>query len=119
MMADTLQTLLDKRELDELIFRTMHAMDSHDWPGYRASLVPDAEFDFTDHGVATDDANDVMKGADNFVAILASVIEGFDSTQHIVTNLLHKIDGDRATTSCYVLAEHFLNNNRGDRNVGC
>jgi hypothetical protein len=118
-MADTLQTLLDKRELDELIHRTMHAMDSHDWPGYRAGLVADAEFDFTDHGVATDDANDVMKGADNFVAILASVIEGFDATQHIVTNILHQLDGDRATTSCYVLAEHFLNNDRGDRNVGC
>jgi len=118
-MRDGLQDLLDKRELDELISRTMHAMDTHDWPTYRAGLVEEAEFDFTDHGVATDDAAQVMKGADNFVSILASVIEGFDATQHSVTNILHTLKGDTAFTACYVVAEHFLNNDRGDRNVGC
>lgn len=118
-MADELRSLLDKRALDEMVYKCMHAMDTHDWPLYRANIVDDASFDFTDHGVATDDAGDVMRGADNYLAILSSVIEGFDSTQHSITNMYHEIDGDRASTRCYVLAEHFLNNDRGDRNVAC
>lgn len=118
-MCDTLEDLLDKKALDEIIFQAMHAMDSRDWPSYRAVITEDSEFDFRDHGVATDDAVDVMRGGDAYLAVLASVIEGFDSTQHTVSNILHKLDGDRADTRCYICAEHFLNNDRGGRRVTC
>jgi|GEM_PF-1400995 len=118
-MADSLQILLDKRALDEMVFKCMHAMDTHDWALYRAQITDDAEFDFTDHGVATDDAAEPMRGADNYLAVLDSVISGFDATQHCVTNMYHELDGDSAKTKCYVYAEHFLNNSRGDRRVAC
>ena len=119
MNPDDLQTLLDKRALDEMVHACMHAMDTHDWPQYRARITDDAEFDFTDHGVATDSASAVMRGADVYLPILASVIEGFDATQHTVTNLLHEVNGNAAHTRCYVCAEHFLNNDRGGRRVTC
>ena len=118
-MSEKLQELMDKRALDELIYSTMHAMDSSDWPAYRKGMTDDAEYDFTSHGVATDKAAEIMKGADYFITVLAGVLEGFESTQHHVTNILHTLNGDTATTNCYVFSEHFLNNDRGDRSVSC
>lgn len=111
--------LFDKRALDELIYGAMHAMDGHDWAAYRKNLLDDAEFDFTRHGVASERAGEIMRGADYFVTVLASVLEGFDATQHHVTNLLHEIDGDTAISKSYVYAEHFLMNDRGDPSVTC
>jgi hypothetical protein len=118
-MADETQMLHDKRALDEMVYKCMHAMDTHEWPLYRAQLTDDAEFDFTDHGVATEEAADVMRGADNYLAVLRSVIEGFDATQHCISNMFHDVTGDSAKTQCYVLAEHFLNNSRGGRRITC
>jgi len=116
-MTDLLQELLDKRALDELIFRTMHALDACDWPAYRASFVEDAAFDFREHGAAPPQARQVIIGIDTIIALQKSVIEGFDTAQHHVTNMVHSIDGDNAVTDCNLYAEHFLNNDRGDRSV--
>jgi hypothetical protein len=116
-MTDLLQELLDKRALDELIFRTMHALDECDWRAYGASFVADAAFDFTEHGAAPPEARQVIVGIDKVIALQKSVLEGFDTAQHHVTNMIHAIDGDSATTDCYLYAEHFLNTNRGDRSV--
>jgi hypothetical protein len=118
-MSEALQDLLDNMALNELIYSRLHAMDARDWVAYRAGLLDDAEFDFTDHGVATDKAAEIMKGADYFVTILQSVIDGFDATQHHATNLLHQVNGDTAESSSYVYAEHFLSNDRGDPSVTC
>ena len=116
-MTDLLKELLDKRALDELIFRTMHALDACDWSAYGASFVPDAVFDFREHGAAPPEARQVIEGIDKVIALQKSVIEGFDTTQHHVTNMIHAIDGDTAVTDCYLYAEHFLNTERGDRSV--
>jgi hypothetical protein len=116
-MTDLLTELLDKRALDELIFRTMHALDSRDWPAYRASFVEDAAFDFREHSAAPAQARQVIVGIDTIVALQRSVIEGFDTAQHHVTNMVHSIDGDDAVTDCHLYAEHFLNNHGGDRSV--
>ena len=34
-------------------------------------------------------------------------------------NILHTLDGDTAKTNCYIYADHYLTNDRGDRNVAC
>jgi hypothetical protein len=116
-MSDPLQELLDKRALDELVFRTMHALDACDWRAYGASFVEDVVFDFREHGAAPPEARQLIVGLDTIIALQKSVIEGFDITQHLVTNMLHAIDGDCATTDCYLYAEHFLTTDRGDRSV--
>lgn len=116
-MTDPLHQLLDKRALDELIVRTMHALDDCDWRAYRDSFVEDVVFDFREHGAAPPEARQLIVGLETIVALQKSVIEGFDLTQHHVTNMLHAIDGDSATTDCYLYAEHFLNTDRGDRSV--
>ena len=116
-MSDPLKELLDKRALDELIYRTMHALDARDWRAYRTSFVEDVVFDFREHSAAPPEARQLIVGFDNFLKLQRAVIEGFDTAQHHVTNMVHALDGDSATTDCYLYAEHFLNTDRGDRSV--
>jgi hypothetical protein len=116
-VTDALQTLLDKHALDHLIYSSMHAIDSGDWSNYRKGFAEDVEFDFTDHGVAPSETAKPMTGIDYVITIMRSVMDGFDAAQHHVTNMVHHLDGDTATTDCYVYAEHFLNNDRGDRSI--
>jgi hypothetical protein len=116
-MNDLVKELLDKRALDELIFRTVHALDACDWRAYGTSFVSDVVFDFREHGAAPPEARQLIVGLDKIIALQKSVIEGFDIAQHHVTNMVHAIDGDRATTDCNLYAEHFLNTDRGDRSV--
>jgi hypothetical protein len=116
-MDPVIQTLSDKRELDELIYGAIHALDKSDWETYRVFFLEDVEFDFREHGVATEKANDVMRGIDLFIPVVSSVMTGFEAAQHHLTNMVHRLKGDQAHSECYVYAEHFLNNDRGDRSV--
>jgi len=118
-MTNAIQELLDKRALDELVYGCMNAVDALDWKTYRGLLLDDAEFDITDHGVAPDETAEIIKGADQLLSVVKSVLTGFEAVQHHVTNMVHRVDGDEATTNAYVYAEHFLNNDRGDRSVTC
>jgi hypothetical protein len=116
-MNELVKELLDKRALDELIFRTVHALDACDWRAYGTSFVDDVVFDFREHGAAPPEARQLIVGLDKIIALQKSVIEGFDIAQHHVTNMVHAVDGDDATTDCNLYAEHFLNTDRGDRSV--
>lgn len=109
--------LRDKIALDELIFGIMYALDGCDWAAYAAAFTDDVTFDFRDHGAAPPEARAIVVGIAKITASQRSVMEGFDAAQHHVTNMLHSIDGDTAVTDCYLYAEHFLNNDRGDRSV--
>jgi hypothetical protein len=119
MTDERLAALFDKRELDELIHTQALAVDTHDWALYRRCFADSVNFDFSEHvervvgqknvGIATD--------PDQWVANVASVIPGFDSTMHAVTNAVHEVKGDTAQSRCYVIAEHFLNNESGDRSI--
>lgn len=115
---DLLHELVDKRHLDELVYGTLIAVDSGDWTALRNRFHENATFDFTSHSDATeiDDLSHEI-GVEAFLHTLQSVVPGFDAYQHHVTNMMHRLEGDTARTDCYVYAEHFLNNNAGDRSI--
>jgi len=117
-VATSIEELMDKRALDELISAQAIAVDTHDWDGYRKCFADKVRFDFSEHvervvGKGVGEATD----PDQWVANVKSVIPGFDSTMHSVTNIIHEIKGDRASSRCYVTAEHFLNTDSGDRSI--
>jgi hypothetical protein len=77
-----LQILLDKNALDELIYIQAMALDAQDWKTYRSCFA---------------------------VRNSAAVIPGFDSTMHTIASPVHVVRGDTASSRCYIIAEHFLN----------
>jgi hypothetical protein len=119
MTDASLQVLLDKSALDDLIYTQAMALDQRDWPTYRTCFADVVDFDFSEHigrvtgqpgvGIATD--------PDAWVENVRSCVPGFDATMHSVTNVVHKVAGDQAKSDCLVTAEHFLNNDSGDRSI--
>jgi 3-phenylpropionate/cinnamic acid dioxygenase small subunit len=118
MTNAAIQELADKRALDDLIYAQAMAVDTIDWPAYRKCFADRVDFDFSEHvervagkglGAATD--------PDQWVENVKAVIPGFDSTMHSVTNVIHEVAGERASSRCFVTAEHFLNTETGDRSI--
>jgi hypothetical protein len=118
MNANVVQELADKRALDELVYRQAIAVDQHAWAVYRSCFDNDVHFDFTDH---TDrvigKGFGIVKSGDKWVAQVMQAVAGFEGTQHVISNAIHTVKGDRAETVCLILADHFLNNDRGDRSI--
>jgi hypothetical protein len=116
---DLLRELADKRALDDMIFRAALALDKRDWPAYRSCLADGAvHFDFTAHTDRVVGKHvGVETNPDRWVEKLAAIMPGFDGSQHLITNTVHSVQGDAAESECFILADHFLNNDVGDRSI--
>ncbi len=113
MVEKNLQWLIDRTDIVDTINKYATGIDLRDWELYRSIFADEAEFDFS---TFEGQPPSVMK-ADDWVAQVRSVLSGFDSTQHVLTNHVVEIDGDRATTTVYMKAEHFLANKLGDNSI--
>ena len=107
-MVEGVRALLDKRELDELVYRTVTALDQGRWEDYGSCFAPEAEFILPDHAVSEAGEANVVKGVERFIPVVRSVLSGFDAVQHHVTNMIHTLSDGEARTDCYVIAEQFL-----------
>ena len=117
-MEKVLQELADKQALDELIYRQAISVDTHDWDTYRSCFDDDVHFDFTDH---TDrvigKGFGIVRSGDRWVEQVIAAVSGFEGTQHLITNAIHTLNGDSAESVCFIVADHFLNNEVGDRSI--
>lgn len=115
MTSTLLQQLADKQALDELIYRQALALDRHDWKTYRRCMADGAvHFDFTEHTDRVVGKHiGVETSADRWVEKAMAVMAGFEGTQHMISNTLHVVEGDHAKSECFILADHFLANDRG------
>jgi SnoaL-like domain len=87
----TLQQISDRIEIDELLARYSHAVDSRNWPLYRTLFTADARIDYTEMG------GDVG-GVDEITEYLSNAMPMFTGFQHMVSNIIIEFDGsDRAT----------------------
>ena len=84
-----LQTLADRIEINDLLTRYAHAVDSKDWAIYRTVFTPDAHIDYESAGGIKGDLDEVTNWLDRTMA-------GFPMTQHLVANIDVKLDGDSA-----------------------
>jgi len=106
----SLQTLLDRAEISDVINRYGLAVDARDWALFRTCFTDDIEVDLS--SVAP---GHVFQGkADQFVSRTRETIEGLDATQHIITNHAHEIHGDTAKCTSYLHAQHVAKNDFGD-----
>ena len=105
-----LQALLDRMAISDIVVRYATGIDMRDWAAYRSCFTDDVEIDFTSWSGGEPST---MK-ADDWVALVRATLSGFAATQHISTNHVITIDGDRATCVSYMQAQHYLPNAQGD-----
>jgi ketosteroid isomerase-like protein len=93
-----LNALQDKQEITEICYRYGLAIDTRDWAALAALFTPDAEAFYLD-----------MPPAHGYQAIedtCRAALTPLSATQHLISNVVVRLDGDRASSSCYLQAQH-------------
>jgi len=105
-----LEALLDERDICALLDRYAHALDEKDWSMLRTC--------FTEDAVAL--YGEALGRKDGYAAIeeaCRGALERLDSSQHMLSNKEVVIDGDRATSRCYLQAQHTKAGTAGGDNL--
>ncbi|MGE0665357.1 MAG: nuclear transport factor 2 family protein [Sphingomonadales bacterium] len=108
-----LQALKDREDLRDAVNRFAVAVDTIDMALYRAAFAEECEYDLS----AFNGQPPVTVKAADWAAGIEPFLRGFDATQHLLSNYVFDIMGDRATVSVRVRAEHLLVNDQGDDTV--
>ena len=102
MPAFSLQELSDRAEISDVFTRYATGIDTRDWALWRTCFTDDAEF------CPSARPPFIVSGADAVVRRCKENVEGFDATQHTITNHKIELDGDTAHCTSYVHAQHVL-----------
>ncbi|CAN5284375.1 nuclear transport factor 2 family protein [soil metagenome] len=86
----TLQQLADRREIDDVLIASCHAIDSHNWDELDDVFTPDAIIDYTVFGGPKGPYSEIK-------LFLAEVLPQMVYAQHIISTSRIRLDGDRAT----------------------
>lgn len=108
-----LQSLRDREALRDTVLKFATAVDTVDMALYRSTFADECEYDLS----AFNGQKPVTVKAVDWAAGIEPFLRGFDATQHLLSNFVFDIAGDRATVTAYVQAEHFLVNSEGDGSV--
>ena len=95
-MTMTLQEISDRIEIQDLLVRYSHCIDTRDWDGLDRVFTPDAFIDYTAFGGTKGTLSETKD-------FLGRAMKLFKSFQHMISNMLVELDGDRATarTICH------------------
>ncbi|HSZ07537.1 MAG TPA: nuclear transport factor 2 family protein [Steroidobacteraceae bacterium] len=105
----TLETLIEQQRLhDLLVQRWCLGVDTVDWRLYKSVLSNEVEMDFPNPWSATASLPTVWKSSD-WIEFVRQ-IEGFDATQHYISNFIYDINGNAAVVKTYLAAEHHMGN---------
>jgi 3-phenylpropionate/cinnamic acid dioxygenase small subunit len=99
--SDPWMQLTDRAEISDVLIRYAVSLDSRDWPQLATCFTEDAVADYGELAGRND-------GRDDIVATCRHTLEGLDASQHFVGNFVVASDGDVATASCYLHAQHYL-----------
>jgi 3-phenylpropionate/cinnamic acid dioxygenase small subunit len=98
-LARTLESLLDRMEIVELLHRYALAIDDRDWARLATCFTEDAVASY----------GPMLGRQDGIAAIektCRTALEPLDASQHIIGTHEVEIDGNRARARCYVHAQH-------------
>lgn len=106
-MSSVEKKLLTRNALIDNYNQYAQGLDTKDWLMVRDCFADEVLIDYGDLSSATGDAA-VPRQADDWVKHLQSVINGFDITQHIITN--HRCDISDTEVNCraYLSADHVI-----------
>lgn len=95
-MALTMEDLLAKQEIADVIHRYARGIDRIDMDLVRSCYHPDA---YDDHGSMKGNVDEFIAGAEQF-------LPKFVATMHFMGNMLIDLDGDVARAETYAVAYH-------------
>ncbi|MBC2660216.1 nuclear transport factor 2 family protein [Novosphingobium flavum] len=85
----SLQEISDRLEIDDLLARYCHAIDSRDWDALDAVFTPDARIDYSETGGAAGSYPEIK-------AWLPRALERFPAYQHMIATTRLELEGDAA-----------------------
>lgn len=90
------QEISDRMEIQELLVRYSHAVDTRDWDAFERVFTDDAVIDYTEMGGP-------RGGVKETRAFLESAMPMFSSFQHMLGNTVLEFEGDtaRSRTICF------------------
>ena len=100
----TLQDLLDRAEISDVLNRYSTAVDGRDWPLLRSIFADEVVFDIR----SWRGGEPTLMPTDDWLARVKGQISGFDATRHYTSNHVHRIKGDEAICVANVVALHYL-----------
>ncbi|MGE3621678.1 MAG: nuclear transport factor 2 family protein [Acidimicrobiia bacterium] len=104
-MDPGLRRALDHVELFQLLSRYAVAIDTRDWELLATVFTPDAVAEYT---VGR------FEGFEAIRDLIAGNLGRLDASQHLIgSQVVTSLDGDTATTTCYLHAQHVRNGTPG------
>jgi hypothetical protein len=98
----TVETLLARAEISDVVHRYATGIDRRDWPLFRSCFADEIDLDFT----TWSGGEPRRMKADDWVEGVRNSLSGFDATQHVSSNHVHTIEGSEATCVSYMMALH-------------
>lgn len=111
MSDERLQRLTDESDLRDLIHRYAFGLDHEDWELWRTVFAETVTMDMSDY---QPEPPPRPAPADVVVANARVLFAGLDRSQHFIGSHRYAIEGDRATITAHMRAEHWLHTGRGD-----
>lgn len=105
-----LQRLADEAELLDLVHRYAFALDTQDWELWQSIFTGEVLIDLTDY--EPDPAPQRVRTA-TLVPYVRRLFAGLDASQHFIGTHRITIDGDHATITAHMRAEHWLTTAQG------
>ncbi len=94
----------DRLDVCEAVYLYATGVDTRDWGLYRSAFCDDIQVDMSSfNGTAPRSTT-----ADAWVRGVVPIFTGLDASQHSMTNPRVTLDGDRATCTVYMQADHVL-----------
>ena len=100
----------DFQEITRRRYEYAMGIDTRDFELLRSIFTEDITMDFEDY---SGQPSATMK-ADDWVAGCRVLFTGLDATQHVMSNPMVDVTGDRAECRMYMKAEHFFQNDQGN-----
>jgi hypothetical protein len=103
-MSDPNSVLADKQAITEVLFRYGYALDGRDWAQLRSCFQPDVVGYY---------GGDPLRGYEAIEQLCRVTLEPLSVSQHLIGNAMVSVEGDEATSSCYLHAQHVLPGTEG------
>lgn len=94
----TLETLLDRAQIEAVLMAYTTALDERDWSALEDVFTPEAS---ADYGVVGQ-----FHGREAVIDVVRDFLQRCGPTQHLLGNIRLTVQGDEAQARCYIQATH-------------